>query len=125
MLKEVMLVGGGAFAGANARYGVGLLSTRYLDPGWPWGTLIANGCGSLVLGFFFALGSARALGDPALRLLVAVGFCGSFTTFSSYAHETLRLFEQGQWGAAAATVLAHTLLCLAAVLAGMWAARWI
>ena len=55
MLKEVMLVGGGAFVGANARYGVTLLSTRYIDSAWPYGTLIANLFGSLVLGFFFAL----------------------------------------------------------------------
>ena len=125
MLKEVMLVGGGAFVGANARYGVNLLSARWLDPAWPHGTLIANVCGSLVLGFFFAVLSTRAVADPALRLLVAVGFCGSFTTFSSYAHETHRLFEQGAWGAAAANVLANNLLCLFAVLAGMWLARWI
>ena len=124
MLKEVMLVGGGAFAGANARYGVSLLSARYLDPAWPWGTFVANVGGSLVLGFFFALVSARTVSDPALRLLVAVGFCGSFTTFSSYAYETLRLFERGEWGAAAANVLANNVLCLAAVLAGMGAARW-
>lgn len=125
MLKEVMLVGGGAFVGANARYGVSLLSARFLDSAWPYGTLVANVCGSLVLGFFFALVSARTMSDPALRLLVAVGFCGSFTTFSSYAYETLRLFEQGEWGAAAANVLANNVLCLIAVLAGMWAARWI
>ena len=64
------------------------------------------------------------MSDPALRLLVAVGFCGSFTTFSSYAYETLRLFEQGEWGAAA-NLVANNVLCLIAVLAGMWATRWI
>ena len=124
MLKEAMLVGAGAFAGANARYAVSWLSARHLDPSLPYGTLIANVSGSLVLGFFFALVGMRAVGDPALRLLVAVGFCGSFTTFSSYAYETLRLFEQGQWGAAATNLVLNNLLCLLAVLAGMWAGRW-
>ena len=121
-----MLVGGGAFVGANARYGVSLLSARYLDPAWPYGTLIANIWREPGARILLRAGErARALGDPTFRLLVAVGFCGSFTTFSSYAYETLRLFEQGAWGAAAANVLANNVLCLVAVLAGMWAARWI
>ena len=123
MWKEVMLVGGGAFLGANARHAVNLLSARHLDSALPWGTLLSNVGGSLVVGLFFALASERAPGDPALRLLVATGFCGAFTTFSSYAHETLRLFEQGQWGAAAGNLLLNNLLCLLAVLAGMWLAR--
>ena len=123
MWKEMMFVGGGAFIGANARHAVNLLSARHLDPALPWGTLISNVSGSLVVGLFFALAGERVVGDPALRLLVATGFCGAFTTFSSYAHETLRLFEQGQWGAAAGNLLLNNLLCLLAVLAGMWLAR--
>jgi len=56
-------------------------------------------------------------------LLVVVGFCGSFTTFSSYAFETMAFFEQGQWGLMVANIVGHNLLCLAGALAGMALAR--
>ena len=57
------------------------------------------------------------------RLLVVVGFCGSFTTFSSYAFETMSFFEQGQWGLMFANFFSNNLLCLGSALAGMALAR--
>jgi CrcB protein len=65
----------------------------------------------------------RVLVDPRWRLLVAVGFCGSFTTFSGYAFETMSLFEHGQWGLMLANIFANNLLCLGGALAGMALAR--
>jgi CrcB protein len=61
--------------------------------------------------------------DPRWRLLVVIGFCGSFTTFSSYAFESIAYFEQGQWGLMAANVLGNNLLCLGGALAGIGLAR--
>ena len=122
-MKELLLIGAGAFAGANARYGVNVWAARYLDPSLPWGTLLVNVTGSLVVGAFLAWTSERVLVDPALRLLVAVGFCGSFTTFSSYAFETIRLLEQGHWWAASGNLVANNVLCLLGVIAGMVLAR--
>jgi fluoride exporter len=61
--------------------------------------------------------------DPRWRLLVAVGFCGGFTTFSSYAFESMALMEQGQWTLMATNIVSNNLLSLAAVLAGMALAR--
>jgi CrcB protein len=63
------------------------------------------------------------LADPRWRLLAVVGFCGSFTTFSSYAFETMAYFEQGQWTLMLGNILSNNLLCLASVLAGMALAR--
>jgi CrcB protein len=65
----------------------------------------------------------RVLLDPRWRLLVAVGFCGSYTTFSSYAFESFALLEQGQWLLVGLNALASNVLCLAAVLAGAVLAR--
>jgi CrcB protein len=61
----------------------------------------------------------------AWRLLVAIGFCGSYTTFSSYAFESFAYMEQGQWMLMAINVVASNALCLAAVLAGAAMARWL
>jgi CrcB protein len=90
---------------------------------FPYGTLIINITGSLLLGFFLIWTSERVLADPKWRFLVAIGFCGAYTTFSSYAFESMYLFEQGQWWLFAANVLANNLLCLSACLAGMALAR--
>jgi len=74
-----------------------------------------------VLGFILVYSTERVLLDP--RLLIAIGFCGSYTTFSSYAFESFALMEQGQWLLMGLNALASNLLCLAAVLAGAALAR--
>jgi CrcB protein len=65
----------------------------------------------------------RVLIDPRWRLLIVVGFCGAFTTFSSFAFETVAYFEQGQWLLLLANFASNNLLCLAAALAGIALAR--
>jgi CrcB protein len=75
--------------------------------------------GSFIAGFFILWTTERVLIDPRWRLLVAIGFCGSFTTFSSFAFETMAYFEQGQWGLMVVNILSSNLLCLGAALAGM------
>jgi CrcB protein len=79
--------------------------------------------GSFLLGFFMAWTTERVLADPRWRLLIAVGFCGGYTTFSSYAFETMAYFEQGQWALFGANLLGNNLLSLAAVLGGIALAR--
>lgn len=120
---EVMLIAFGAAAGANFRYAVNRLALKYLSPSVPYGTLIVNVTGSLLLGFFLAWTSERVLVDPRWRAIVAVGFCGAYTTFSSYSFETFHLFEEGHYGLACANFLANNILCLAGVLAGVVLAR--
>jgi len=115
----------GAVVGASARYFLSGYIAKVLSPGFPYGTLIINITGSLVLGFFLIWTSERVLLDPRWRFLIAVGFCGSYTTFSSYAFETFALFEQGQWLLMSGNIIANNVLCLAAVLAGAALARWI
>jgi fluoride exporter len=113
----------GAIVGGNARYWISSYAGRVLSPTLPYGTLFINASGSFVLGFFLIWTSERVLVDPHWRLLVAVGFCGGYTTFSSYAFESMVYFEQGRWGLLVANVLANNLLSLAAVLGGMALAK--
>jgi CrcB protein len=113
----------GAVVGASARYFLSGLIARNFSAIFPYGTLLINVTGSLVLGFFLVYSTERVLLDPRWRLLLAVGFCGSYTTFSSYAFESFALMEQGQWWLMTINVVGSNLLCLAAVLVGAALAR--
>jgi len=123
IVNEILVISLGAILGANARWVISRYAARILGPVFPYGTLVINVSGSFVVGFFMIWATERVLLDPRWRLLVVVGFCGAFTTFSSFAFETMAYFEQGQWLLMSANFLSNNLLCLAAVLAGMALAR--
>jgi CrcB protein len=116
-------ISAGAIVGASARYFVSRYVAKMVTASFPFGTLLINVTGSFILGLFLVWATERALPDPHWRLMVAIGFCGSYTTFSSYAFESFALFEQGQYVLFASNVLANNLLCLLGVLAGAMIAR--
>ena len=122
-MLDVLVISLGAIVGANARYFLSRYAVRVLGPVFPYGTLFINVVGSLIVGFFVVWTSERVLADPRWRLLVVVGFCGSLTTFSSYAYETMAYFEQGQWLLMLTNFVSNNLLCLGGGLAGMALAR--
>ena len=122
-MYEFLIISIGAIAGANARYFLSRFTVKALGPIFPYGTLIINVIGSVIVGFFVIWTTERVLADPRWRLLVVVGFCGSFTTFSSYAFESMSFFDRGQWMLMFGNVLANNLLCLGSALAGMALAR--
>jgi len=123
LVKDLLAISVAAIVGANLRYLISRLAAREFGPVFPYGTLAINVAGSFIVGFFIIWTSERVLVDPRWRLLVVIGFCGSFTTFSSYAFETMSYFEQGQWGLMLTNVLSNNLLCLGGALAGMALAR--
>lgn len=123
VLLNFLAISLGATLGANARYLVSRYAARFLGPVFPYGTLVINVTGSFIVGLFLVWTTERVLIDPRWRLLVVIGFCGGFTTFSSYAFESMAYFEQGQWTLFAANILANNLLSLLAALAGMGLAR--
>ncbi len=122
-MKDFLVISVAAIVGANLRYLLSRLAALELGSVFPYGTLFINIVGSFIVGFFVIWTTERALVDPRWRLLVVVGFCGSFTTFSSYAFETMAYFEQGQWGLMLANLLSNNILCLGGALAGMALAR--
>ena len=122
-LSSFLVISLGAIVGANARYVLSRYAARLLGPTFPYGTLMINVVGSAIVGFFMIWTTERVLIDPRWRLLMVVGFCGSFTTFSSYAYETMAYFEQGQWHLLLTNILSNNLLCLIGAVAGMALAR--
>ncbi len=113
----------GAVAGANARYLFSRWIARNVSIAFPYGTLVVNVSGSLLLGFFLVWTSERVLADPRWRALVAIGFCGSYTTFSSYAFESFAQLQGGHWLLFLSNVASNNLLALLAVVAGAALAR--
>jgi fluoride exporter len=118
-----VMVSLGAIVGANLRYILSRYAANVLGPVFPYGTLIINISGSFLVGWFMIWTTERVLVDPRWRLLLVVGFCGGYTTFSSYAFESMAYFEQGQWLLMATNILANNVLCLVAAVAGMALAR--
>ena len=101
----------------------GLIAER-IGETFPWGTLIVNVSGSLVIGFFFTLSEpdGRLLVGTTARQFVMIGICGGFTTFSSFSLQTLNLARDGDWLRASANIVASVVLCLVAVWLGHIAA---
>lgn len=114
-LPALVWIALGGAAGSVARALVGLsLPARF-----PWATLLVNVFGSLLIGWLMArLGSLETPAGASLRNLLVVGFCGGFTTFSTFSWQTLEQMQKGQWSAAVANVLLSVTLCLLAVWLG-------
>ncbi len=113
-------IGLGSALGGMARHGCSDLAARYIGVGFPWGTLIVNVAGSLIIGFLAALSvdDGRILLSQDARAFLMVGICGGFTTFSAFSVQTLDLARDGHWFAAAANVVASVVICLVAVWLG-------
>ncbi|MBI5834003.1 MAG: fluoride efflux transporter CrcB [Armatimonadetes bacterium] len=117
-LVTSLWVGLGGFLGANARYWLGGWVAQRWGTEFPWGTVLINVTGSFILGLFATLTTERFSAPPQLRLLVAIGFVGAYTTFSTFEYETLKLVESGSMMRAVANVVGSVLAGFAAVLIG-------
>jgi CrcB protein len=109
---------GGAF-GTGARYLLGGVVARWAGPDFPYGTLLINVLGSFLIGVVQQVGLTSLLIPDTLRLVLAVGVMGGFTTYSSFSYETIRLLEAGSWMAGTLYVVLTTALCLACCAAGL------
>ncbi len=110
-----MLVLAGSALGGLARFWLGLWAVTAWGPSFPWGTLLINVAGSLVIG---VAATALPAASSDVRAFLMVGICGGFTTFSSYSLQSLELLQAGRMGAALAYMAASVALCLAATATG-------
>lgn len=115
---EYIIIGIGGILGANARYVVANWASQRLGADFPYGTLIINVSGSFLLGFFMAFALDRALLHPNYRLFVATGFCGAYTTFSTFTYESLRLLQDGSFVLGFANMIGSLLVGMFAVFLG-------
>lgn len=122
-MTRFLFVALGAALGANARYIIGLWAAGRFGAHFPYGTLIVNALGSLLLGFLLVLTTERLTLSPETRLLLAVGFLGSFTTFSSFAVESVAISRDSGLWSALVNIFSNNLLALAAALIGAHVAR--
>ncbi|MGZ5476380.1 MAG: fluoride efflux transporter CrcB [Thermoanaerobaculia bacterium] len=122
MTRFLVVALGGAF-GTMARYAVSLLVARIWTRDFPLATLLINVSGSFILGFFATIAAEKTSVDPLWRLLIATGFVGGYTTFSTFEYETQRLTESGalRWGAL--NIITSVAAGFAAVQLGVFLAR--
>jgi len=116
---QILLVGLGGFVGSAARFGTTGLVHRMLPmTTFPYGTLVVNVIGCLMIGCLGGLMELRQVLDPSHRLFLLIGVLGSFTTFSTFAYETLGLLHAAEMGRAMLNVVGHVVIGLAAAWLG-------
>ncbi|HXQ41444.1 MAG TPA: fluoride efflux transporter CrcB [Candidatus Udaeobacter sp.] len=117
----------GSALGGGARYWCSGVVARAFGETFPWGTLLINVTGSLVIGFFNTITGpdGRLLVATTARQFVMIGICGGYTTFSSFSLQTLNLSREGEWLRAGGNVVLSVTLCLIAVWTGHIAAAGI
>lgn len=113
-----IFLGGGL--GSIARFGASGFIARHFGETFPWGTLLVNVTGSLIIGCFATLTGTegRWLVSPTAREFVMIGVCGGYTTFSSFSLQTLSLARDGEWFKAGANAILSFVLCMVAVWLG-------
>lgn len=123
MMKQMLAIAAGASCGAICRWWMVLLIQRWFGTGYPWATLFVNAVGSFALGFLVIWFLDRTHLSDLLRLLLTVGFLGSFTTFSTFSVETVRLMEQGSVSLSLLHTIGSVALCIFMAWLGMLLAK--
>ena len=122
-MTQMMAIAAGGAIGALLRYWTSLAVHSRLGSGFPYGTLMVNVLGSLLMGFLYIWLIERIAGGATLRAFLLIGVLGAFTTFSTFSMETLNLVEGGQLGKALLNVVVSVTVCMTAAALGVFAAR--
>jgi CrcB protein len=124
-MNQVLAIAGGGAVGAVLRYWISSGVYALIGRGFPYGTLVVNVLGSLVMGFLYIWLLERMPGGVAMRAFLLIGLLGAFTTFSTFSVETLNLMEAGQIASAVLNTLLSVVLCIGAAALGVMLARLI
>ena len=118
-MQSVLIVALGGAAGAASRHIVGMWAMRLMGTGFPWGTLAVNIAGSFAMGVLIEMLALRLQASNELRLLIATGFLGGFTTFSAFSLDAVTLWERGEAGLAAGYILVSVVASIGALFLGL------
>jgi fluoride exporter len=122
-MDKYLVVGVGAAIGGVARYWLSGYVYKFLPSSFPYGTLAVNFIGCLFIGLIIFGLSERELISPLVRLFLTVGFCGGFTTFSTFSFETLNLLKDYDFFLAFVNILSNVTFCIGGTYAGYLIAK--
>jgi fluoride exporter len=124
-VKLFWAVAVGAALGGLARFYLGDFIQHRAGIGFPAGTLVINITGSFLIGLFFRYALQSAVIGPEMRIFLTTGFCGGYTTFSTFSYDTIMLLQDGEYGRASLYVGTSVAFALAATVLGIAAANWL
>ena len=122
-MNHLLLVAAGGAIGAGLRHLANIGAMRLLGPNFPWGTMGVNILGSFAMGVFIEYLVRRSGGSNELRLFIATGILGGFTTFSAFSLDFAVLFQRGAMGQALGYAIASVILSILALFLGLWLVR--
>lgn len=125
ILKPILFIGAGGFLGSIARYGLHLLISSRSQVAFPWGTFTVNVLGCLIIGVLVGLETRQQLVADPLKWLLITGFCGGFTTFSTFSAEGLALLHEQQFEIFFGYTLGSVAIGLLSTFMGFSLIRWL
>lgn len=120
MIKSFLIVGIGSFIGGALRFGISTWMKQVCQQGFPWGTLMVNLLGCFVIGILYGLFNRYSTLSSPWCLLLITGLCGGFTTFSTFANESMQMLQQGNVGSFVGYVATSVILGISLVALGYW-----
>ncbi|MCU0470275.1 MAG: fluoride efflux transporter CrcB [Arcicella sp.] len=122
-MNQLILIFIGGGLGSLTRFSLSKLIQENLDKHFPLGTLGVNVLASIILGLFVGLVEAKSLTNPNYKALIAIGFCGGFSTFSTFSNDTLQLIQNNRVSEALLNILLNVVLCILATFGGITLAK--
>ena len=120
MLRLSLIIGLGGFIGSISRYWLSLLIDRNIFGAYPYGTFVVNMIGCFFMGLLYYYSEKQQLLTHEMRFFLATGFCGSFTTFSTFSLENNLLLKEGEYSTLITYIVLSILLGIGATIAGIW-----
>ena len=119
MLKISLIIGLGGFLGSISRYWLSLFVDKTFFGAYPYGTFAVNIIGCFLLGLIYAFADKEQLMTQEMRFFLATGFCGSFTTFSTFSYENQLLYQEGEWTTLITYIVLSVLVGILTTIAGV------